>query len=217
MEIFEKCLVENCENNAHSKSRGEKGYCSRHYAQINQNGKILKRTRFDPNEIIDCGNYYEICLYSGCGEQKEVARAEIDKEDLEKVKSYKWHLMVVNTGGKYVISGKDRLLLQHLIMGKPPIGYLIDHQDTNPLNNRKYNLRFATPSQNGMNKKNVKGITWDKNRKKWMSHIKINGKYIYLGRFDDKQIAIKIRKEAEQKYFGEFAYKEPTNAEIKNN
>ena len=35
---------------------------------------------------------------------------------------------------------------------------------------------------------------------------KINQKYIYLGSFINKQDAIKVRKEAELKYFGEFAY-----------
>jgi hypothetical protein len=208
-EDFKKCKVNNCKNNAHWKNHGRRGYCRRHDAQIQKNGKILTRTRFDSNEIIDCGSYYEICLYSGCGEKKEIERAKIDKEDLEKVKNYKWHLMIVDTGGKYVISGKDRLLLHHLIMGKPSKGFEIDHHFGDPLDNRKQNLRFATKSQNGMNKKNVKGYTWDKSRNKWMVYIGVNGKKINLGRFNDEQLATKVAQEARQKYFGEFAYQEP--------
>ena len=61
---IKKCKVENCENNIWKNSI-KKGYCQKHYAQIVRNGNILERTRFDPNEIIDCGNYYEICLYMG--------------------------------------------------------------------------------------------------------------------------------------------------------
>ena len=50
---------------------------------------MKKRTIFTPNEIIDYGDYYEICLYNN--KCKEVARTKIDKDDLNKVKQYKWH------------------------------------------------------------------------------------------------------------------------------
>ncbi len=208
MEIFKKCKVKNCENKVWEKSK-KKGYCCKHYLQTYKYKKILERTRFDPNEIIDCGNYCKICIYSGLGEQKEIALALIDKEDLEKVKGYKWGL---NGNGKkrYIytrINKKIQLSLHQLIMGKPPVGYEIDHRDTNPLNNRKYNLRFVTHQQNVMNKK-IKGYYWYKAYNKWSTKICINGKEIHLGYFTDEQDAIKARREAEQKYFGEFAYKE---------
>ena len=60
-----------------------------------------------------------------------------------------------------------------------------------------------------MNKKLSKGYYWDKDRNKWTVQIKIKGKVIYLGSFkrENKQLAIQTRKEAEQKYFKEFAYK----------
>ena len=56
-----------------------------------------------------------------------------------------------------------------------------------------------------MNKKS-KGYCWNKLRNKWQAQIKINKKCIHLGYFIDKKDAIKARKEAEKKYFGEFAY-----------
>jgi len=173
-----------------------------HYSQILRHKKILERTIFDPNEIIDCGTHYEICLYNK--QCKEIGRALIDKEDLDKVKGYKWHL----TNKKYVISNKCKLLLlHHLIIGKPPRGYEVDHRFGNKLDNRKQNLRFATHSQNMMNKKS-KRYFWNKKKNRWQVEIKFNHFKIYIGRFTNEQDAINARKEAEQKYYKEFAYKE---------
>jgi len=39
-----------------------------------------------------------------------------------------------------------------------------------------------------------------------MAQIVINYKHVYLGEFKNKQNAINTRKNAEQKYFGEYAY-----------
>ena len=59
-----------------------------------------------------------------------------------------------------------------------------------------------------MNSKS-KGYHWDKLRNKWNVKIMLNRKSIFLGRFNfnKEQDAIKARREAELKYFGEFAYK----------
>lgn len=193
--INRKCKVKNCKNEYYSA-----GYCQRHYSQIYYFGKILERTNCDPNKIINCGEYYEICLYNRKCE--EIARTKIDKEDLEKVKNYKWSL----DGDKYVYSKKNRkgIKLHQLIIGKPPIGYEVDHKSGDKLDNRKCNLRFATYQQNAMNRK-CKGYNFKAG--KWVAQIKVNGKYIYLGRSSDEEFIKKIVQEARQKYFGEFAYK----------
>lgn len=184
-----------------------KKYCHKHYAQIKKHRKILKQTRFDPNKIIDYENCYEIvlCGFTKNGEEpKEIARALIDKEDLEKVKDYKWCLD--SDGYVITIVNKKIIRLHHLIFAYPPPGYEVDHRDINPLNNRKCNLRFATSQQNSMNRKS-KGYYWDKRIKKWIVYINIKGKHIHLGCFINKKNAVKVRKEAELKYFGEFAPK----------
>ncbi len=65
-----------------------------------------------------------------------------------------------------------------------------DHINRNGLDNRRCNLRLATASQNGCNtgkrKDNTsgyKGVCWD--HKKWRAYIRVNGKRIHLGLFDD--------------------------------
>ena len=65
-----------------------KGYCGKHYAQIQKHGKILAKTRFDKNEIVIYDDYAEIILYDKKGNEK--ARALIDIEDVDKVKNIRW-------------------------------------------------------------------------------------------------------------------------------
>ena len=87
----------------------------------------------------------------------------------------------------------------------------IDHKNRNKLDNKLSNLRYATNSENQMNrskqKNNTSGITgviFYKKTNKWLCNIKINGKLKHLGLFSNKQDAIQKRIESEIKYFGKF-------------
>lgn len=82
------------------------------------------------------------------------------------------------------------------------------------LNNRKSNLRICTHQQNCYNVKEyshntsgVTGVYFDKKNNKWCAKIKADGKNIWLGRYNTFDEAVKVRKEAEEKYFGEFQNK----------
>lgn len=88
----------------------------------------------------------------------------------------------------------------------------IDHIDHDGLNNQKSNLRQATTQQNGGNRKkskncssNYKGVSWDKQNKKWQTLIKYNNQAIFLGRFNNEIDAAKAYNEAAIEYFKEFA------------
>lgn len=54
------------------------------------------------------------------------------------------------------------------------------------------------------NKTGVVGVNWDKSRNKWQASIRFQGRKYNLGRFEDFEVAVKIRKEAEKQIFGEF-------------
>lgn len=89
----------------------------------------------------------------------------------------------------------------------------VDHVDTDKLNSSISNLRIVTRSQNGMNRGNqvnntsgFAGISWSKERGKWEVHIKIDGRKINLGRFDNIEKARLTRVNAEIEYFGEYRY-----------
>lgn len=59
------------------------------------------------------------------------------------------------------------------------------------------------------NTSGVKGVNYDKSTGQWRARIQINNKRISLGCFSDMIKAISVRKQAEEKYFGEYAYKNP--------
>lgn len=193
------CKVEGC-NNKHK----AKGYCAKHYMQQRQYGEI-KRTKYDKNEIILYKNYAEIVLYNNnCN---EIGRAIIDLEDVEKIKNYKWSLK-----NGYAFNTEVGLL--HRFLNEYPNDMVIDHINLNKLDNRRSNLRICTYSQNNMNTKikssntsGTKGVWWNAKREKWIAEIMIDNKKYYLGEFINKEEAIKTRKEAEIKYFGEFRNK----------
>lgn len=48
------------------------------------------------------------------------------------------------------------------------------------------------------------GVSWDKSRYQWTAELTFQGRKVYLGRFDDKEEAIKARKKGEEEYFEKF-------------
>lgn len=60
-------------------------------------------------------------------------------------------------------------------------------------------IRDDKPPKN--NTSGVKGVTWDKNSRKWYAYISVHRKRISLGRFKDFEEAVKARKAAEDEYF----------------
>ncbi|MBC1524784.1 AP2 domain-containing protein [Listeria booriae] len=51
------------------------------------------------------------------------------------------------------------------------------------------------------NTSGVKGVHWDNRRKKWQATITLKQKSHFLGRYSNKEDAIKARLDAEEKYF----------------
>ena len=83
----------------------------------------------------------------------------------------------------------------------------IDHWNGNGLDNRLSNLREVTRQENQHNRRmsarNTSGVTGvyrDKRRQKWCAQIKIAGKHIHLGYFNNLQDAAAAREKANIKY-----------------
>jgi hypothetical protein len=90
----------------------------------------------------------------------------------------------------------------------------LDHINGIKNDNRIANLREATNRQNGKNLKiksnntsGTTGVGYDKINDKWRATIKVDGRQISLGRFVKIEDAIRARKHAEIKYFGEWRRK----------
>ena len=93
----------------------------------------------------------------------------------------------------------------------PEKGFEIDHINGIRNDNRWSNLRLVNRAQNNMNslpskanKSGHRGVHFIAEMGKWHARIVINRKAILLGNFTLKEDAIKARREAEKKYFGEF-------------
>ena len=186
------------------------GLCEKHYRQLKRYGAFLEdnqRDENDPNEIVFYDDYAEIILYDDLLQEELEERIIIDLEDVEKIKNYKWSLK-----NGYAFNTEVGLL--HRFLNEYPNDMVIDHINLNKLDNRRSNLRICTYSQNNMNTKikssntsGTKGVWWNAKREKWIAEIMIDNKKYYLGEFINKEEAIKTRKEAEIKYFGEFRNK----------
>lgn len=92
-----------------------------------------------------------------------------------------------------------------------PSGCHIDHINGDGLDNRIVNLRLATNTQNAQNISSrrgkyskLKGVSYHKNKGKFCAQIRVNGKSIWLGSFDDEDTAAKVYAEAAERYFGTF-------------
>ena len=160
--------------------------------------------KWSMNNYILYEDYAEIILYDKYGNEK--ARALIDLDDVKECRQFRWCY------DRYVRNWKIGSL--HRFILKCTSENIVDHINHNVLDNRKNNLRICGVRENSINKckmsNNTSGITgvyWKKDRNKWGARIVVNGKCIYLGYFVNKEDAIKIRKEAEVKYFGEYRYK----------
>ena len=144
--------------------------------------------------------------------------ALVDEEDFERVNLFKWYYgqgyalrkPSRNSGLRYKIASKPqspyrqmhRLLLETL--------QEVDHINGNCLDNRKENLRIVTRQQNSFNRvgrkgKELKGVCWHKQRKKWRAYLVFNGKQLHLGLLDKPEHAAVKYNEAAEKLFGKFA------------
>ncbi|MGA2093204.1 MAG: HNH endonuclease [Sedimentisphaerales bacterium] len=118
---------------------------------------------------------------------------------------YKWYL--TGNGQKAYPAREKRIGSQetkrsylHREIVKPRKGMLVDHRDSDPLNNLRSNLRQATHSQNLINRpkrpntsSKYRGVSWDKCLCKWEAVIswqhKGRSKKKHLAYFDkDKEI-----------------------------
>jgi len=146
--------------------------------------------------------------------------AIVDPDDYIWLKKFKWHASKngytfyakrsVYTGEK----SRSKTLAMHRRIIKAPDNLLVDHINHNGLDNRKANLRLATPAQNNRNcliikKRNAysqyRGVTWSKRKKRWLVMIRFDGKRKFLGYFKDEIQAAKTYDMAAKIYHREFA------------
>ena len=83
----------------------------------------------------------------------------------------------------------------------------LDHINRIRTDNRIANLRPATHALNNQNatkrrdnKSGVTGVWRNEKLSKWQAYIRINGRHIHLGLFDDFDAAVQMRRDAERQH-----------------
>lgn len=143
--------------------------------------------------------------------------ALVDDADFEWLNQWKWSYQNgYARRNEYLGGGRERpkrksIAMHRLIMATPD-GMFTDHIDMDTLNNQRINLRNATSSENGMNRKSYKGsssafkgVYWHGQSGKWAAQIVVNKKPVSLGTFDKETDAANAYDLAAKKAFGQFA------------
>jgi hypothetical protein len=128
----------------------------------------------------------------------------IDIEDYKEVSKYAWYM----DGYGYIASSnvKGKTIKLHRFVMKAKKDEFVDHIHHKKIDNRKSELRICTKQQNNMNKKGVKGYTWNKKRAKYQAKINFKGKRIYLGFYATEEEARLAYCTKALELFGEFAH-----------
>ena len=146
--------------------------------------------------------------------------AIVDPEDYAALARYKWHA----TRGRTTfyaqrkvwdpVARKEVTIKMHREILPVADGLVVDHISRNGLDNRKANLRSATPAQNTCNRARAgrtgghsayRGVTRHKGMDQWFARIGVNGRTIPLGYFDDEIDAALAYDNAARRHHGPFA------------
>ncbi|TIM70997.1 MAG: hypothetical protein E5Y58_13770 [Mesorhizobium sp.] len=134
--------------------------------------------------------------------------AKVSREDYEQVSQYSWSVLRSSPLRAYasgVLEGR-RVLMHRLVRNAPP-NLMVDHANGDTLDNRRLNLRLATPKENARNSRRhrdgvsgFKGVSKGLNGK-WAA--KINNQFI--GQYVTAEIAAVVYNDEARRRFGEWA------------
>ena len=145
--------------------RSKQRFCSRACGFLSRRGKPRapqdRPIRFGADEH---GAYAEVTVGK--------FQVPVDIGDAESLRTGPWCISVDASGNPYVVMTiKPKRSLHRLLLGlERGDKSLVDHADGNTLNNRRYNLREATPQLNAFNKhkkrpgasSQYRGVTYDR-------------------------------------------------------
>ena len=144
--------------------------------------------------------------------------AIVDDEDFEELNKFKWYCKRGYAVRTTRIDDKYQTQFIHRIVNDTPDGLFTDHINSNKLDNRRQNLRSCTIAENSKNRKlsknnssSFKGVSFNKEKGKWIARIRVNNKNKFLGYYDSAEEAASIYDKASIELHKEFC---KTNADL---
>jgi hypothetical protein len=139
----------------------------------------------------------------------------VDDDVYEWASKHKWftnkdhNVWYVKRGGRQRDGiRKPNELLHRTITGAKP-GEMVDHINGDGLDNRRCNLRVCSNSENQRNRgkprnntSGKKGVSWHASNKKWIAGIRVDGRLVHLGYYDDLEKAGEAYAKAAAAYYG---------------
>ena len=130
------------------------------------------------------------------------AIALIDDEDLAMVSRWSWKQHRARYAYRTVRNGKGwkNVYLHQLLIGPPPEGMEVDHENRNRLDNRRPNLRFLPHWKNSHNRdtgrptnSGHRGIGKPKGRTRWSAILYAKNRIVWRGNFKTLDEAVIAR------------------------
>lgn len=141
--------------------------------------------------------------------------ALIDAGDFDRVSRHRWALKRGKAGVLYARTdqrGTNKLgqvCYLHQMVIPTGRGYMVDHRNSDGLDNRKENLRRCTVGENNCHRRSLRGLSgkgfyFDKKLNCYRTQIRIQGRRIHVGLFKDSISAAQAYDDAAKKFHGEF-------------
>lgn len=142
---------------------------------------------------------------------KSIVRCYIDTADYSTVKGFRWHVQEdkKQKNATTYAAAHGAPAIHVLIFGPTSEGKTVDHKDGNGLNNRRSNLREATPAQQCVNRTYIKKTSKYRGVRpadgNFCARITEQGETRDLGRFKSEVDAAKAYDAEAKRVYGEFA------------
>lgn len=137
--------------------------------------------------------------------------AIVDAGDYEWLNRHFWHFTAGYAAryepGKTTRMHREVLEMHDIVI---PQGYLVDHINHDPLDNRLLNLRICTLKQNAHNSRartgDYKGVCFFKQCKTWLVNITADYRQYSLGYYQSEHVAAQVYNEGAKRLHGDFAF-----------